>query len=81
MNMIRLSLCMIILALPAQSMNWEGHDGFFHEVEPLPAFTDNVAPPLVQKRPSCAERRKRHFANPYEQTPVAGVNCVGAKSD
>ncbi|MFO1035019.1 MAG: hypothetical protein U1E15_13455 [Hyphomicrobiales bacterium] len=64
-----------LAAAPARALNWEGHDGFFHEALPVPDFTDGVAPPKVKPLPLCEELEKAHATNSYAQIPLPGVNC------
>ncbi len=73
----------LLLASPANAVNWEGHQDWFHDAAPFSAFTEGVPPPLVTKTPTCAERAAQHAANTYEQVPVPGVNCrvVPAKGE
>jgi hypothetical protein len=71
----------LFCSFSACAVNWEGHENFFHEAEPLPQLTEGVPPPKVKPKPLCADRRKHATQNPYEQEAIPGVNCVeGAKS-
>jgi hypothetical protein len=70
------TLLSAIWLAPAYAMNWEGHDAWFHDTAPFRAFYDGIPGPLVKPKPSCAQVRERHLANPYEQTALPGRNCV-----
>jgi hypothetical protein len=57
-------------------MNWEGHDDWVNEKPLYPDLPEGVAQPIVKPLPPCEALRKRHAANNYEQTAIAGANCV-----
>jgi len=65
--------------LEASALNWEGHDKFFHEAQPIEELTEGVPPPLTKPQPSCAELRQKHEANSYEQVALPGMNCTEKK--
>jgi hypothetical protein len=74
----------LVLVLPALfilpvdkswSINWEGHDDWFHDASPFEAFTKDVPPPIQKPWPTCAEREKERQNNIYNQVPIPGVNC------
>jgi hypothetical protein len=67
--------------LPADvpALNWEGHDRFFHEAQPIEEITEGVPPPIVKPLPPCAELRGKHETNSYEQVALPGLNCTEKK--
>jgi hypothetical protein len=71
----------LVAALPysVPALNWEGHDGFFHEALPIEEVTEGVPPPITKPLPSCAELRRKHQANSYEQVALPGMNCAEKK--
>ena len=60
------------------AMNWEGHDDWMTEQDHAERLLNSVphAKPLTSAFPSCQEREEKHARNPYEQRPIAGVNCL-----
>ena len=60
------------------AMNWEGHDDWMTEQDHAKRLLNSVphAKPLTSAFPSCQEREEKHARNPYEQRPIAGVNCL-----
>jgi hypothetical protein len=81
---LRISLTTLFLALqdqPSLAMNWEGHDEWPDMPKMFEILREGVAPPLKQKLPRCAERRAKHAHNPYEQTAIAGENCIERAAD
>lgn len=64
---------------PVSALNWEGHDKFFHEAQPIEEITEGVPPPLTKPLPDCAELRRKHEANSYEQVALPGMNCIEKK--
>jgi hypothetical protein len=72
-----LGLMMVIhfeTASAAGAVNWEGHDHFFQEAMPVPAFTEGVAGSKPKPLPACDVLRRAHEQNSYEQVPLPGVN-------
>jgi hypothetical protein len=61
------------------ALNWEGHDRFFHEAQPIDEMTEGVPPPRLKPLPLCAEIRLKHAANSYEQVALPGINCSEKK--
>lgn len=78
---MRICLVLVVIASlmaggQARAVNWEGHDGWFYDPNMFREFYDGIKPPRPAPLPSCEDRRRRHDTNRYEQTPIAGVNCV-----
>lgn len=79
----------LILVLPvcapqkSYAMNWEGHDDWMTEQEHAKRLLNSVphAKPLTSAFPSCKEREEKHARNPYEQRPIAGMNCFDESGD
>lgn len=66
----------LALAAPAGAVNWEGHQDWFLNDAPFKAFTADLPPPLYKPKPRCAEMERAHAAEPAEQVPLPGINCV-----
>ena len=79
-NILLLLIFIMIFIAPnnADAMNWEGHDDWMTEQEHAKKLLNSVrhAKPLTSAFPSCQEREEKHARNPYEQRPIAGVNCL-----
>ena len=74
-----LTIAAALLAItPAGAINWEGHEAWDIDAEMLEPFTDRVPSAPPAKRPTCDERAAAARSNPYEQIPLAGVNCIAA---
>jgi hypothetical protein len=58
------------------AMNWEGHDGWQDDVLMFQDVMEGIPRGIVKPLPKCAEVRKRHAENVYEQTALPGKNCV-----
>jgi hypothetical protein len=58
------------------ALNWEGHDRFFHEAQPIEELTEGVPSPRTKPLPDCTEMRRKHQANSYEQVALPGMNCA-----
>jgi hypothetical protein len=65
--------------LEVSALNWEGHDRFFQEAQPIEELTEGVPPPLTKPLPDCAELRRKHEVNSYEQVALPGMNCTEKK--
>lgn len=63
----------------ALALNWEGHDNFFHEAQPLEELTEGVPSPKVKPLPICTDLRQKHAVNSYEQVALPGINCTEKK--
>ena len=74
----------LFCAVPAQAMNWEGHDDWMTEMEPAHLY-EGAAPHAVPKQPRCrgvtreAQADQPHD-NPYEQIPLARPACPESPS-
>jgi hypothetical protein len=77
-GLITALLALTVLAGPASSLNWEGHEDFFMEQMTVPEFTAGVPKPLKKPQPKCEALRAKALANSYEQVPIAGKNCIEA---
>ncbi|MBM3637345.1 MAG: hypothetical protein FJX04_09845 [Alphaproteobacteria bacterium] len=79
-NIFLLLIIIILFCAPdkADAMNWEGHDDWMTEQQHAKKLLNSVphAKPLTSAFPSCQEREEKHARNPYEQRPIAGVNCL-----
>jgi hypothetical protein len=77
-GLIATLLALTVLAGPASSLNWEGHEDFFMEQMAVPEFTAGVPKPLKKPLPACEELRAKAKDNSYEQIPIVGKNCIEA---
>jgi hypothetical protein len=69
------------LAPPARALNWEGHEDFFHEKIPIPELVEGIERPAPKPLPTCDLRKAKTQANPYEQQPLPGKNCIEVDSE
>ena len=67
----------------AVAMNWEGHDDWLTEEAHAQALRSMLpkAMPIAKAFTLCAERAALHSHNPYEQRPIAGINCTDPKDE
>jgi hypothetical protein len=61
-------------------MNWEGHDDWVNEKPLYPDLPEGVNAPILKPLPKCEALRRRLAENSYEQTAIAGANCVEAEA-
>ena len=64
-------------------MNWEGHDDWLTQERHAQALRSTLhkETPIPKAFPTCAEREALHAGNPYEQRPIAGLNCIESKDE
>jgi hypothetical protein len=78
LSLFFMAVLLVCVAQKTYAMNWEGHDDWMTEQDHAKRLLNSVphAKPLTSAFPSCQEREEKHARNPYEQRPIAGVNCL-----
>lgn len=73
----------IVASSSTFAMNWEGHDDWLIDEAHAQTLHQNApkAKPLPQPYPLCAARAELHARNPYEQRPIAGINCIDSETE
>ena len=82
-RLVLAALICIYFSHSALAMNWEGHDDWLTEQEHAQALRSTLpkATPIAKAFPLCTERAALHAHNPYEQRPIAGINCIDPKDE
>ena len=75
LSFLLLPLC----SLPAQAMNWEGHDDWMADMEPAVLYESTVPHAVPPQDETCTDApRDKAEDNPYEQIELDPHRCAQA---